>query len=84
MVMKKLRRKYLAKVWLFSAVWVSGMVEHVTLTLQDDNPDNIILYTGTNDLRSEKTPSQISKSITELEMFQQFDENSILYCPAIW
>lgn len=58
------------------------MVEHVTLTLQDDNPDNII-YTGTNDLRSEKTPSQISKSITELEMVQQFDENSILYCPAI-
>ena len=59
------------------------MVDHVTLTLQDDNPDYILLYTGTNDLRREKTPSQISKSITELEMVQQFDENNIWYCPAI-
>ena len=58
------------------------MVDHVTLTLQGDNPDNI-LYAGTNDLRSEKTPSQISKS-TELVMVQQFDENNIWYCPAIW
>lgn len=57
------------------------MVDHVTLTLQGDNPDNI-LYAGTNDLRSEKTPSQISKS-TELVMVQQFDENNIWYCPAI-
>lgn len=58
------------------------MVDHVTLTLQGDNPDNI-LYAGTNDLRSEKTPSQISKYITELVMVQQFDENNIWYCPAI-
>lgn len=47
MVIKKVRHKYLAKVWLFSGVQVSGMVDHVTLTLQGDNPDNI-LYTGTS------------------------------------
>ena len=57
------------------------MVDHVKPKLRDDKPDDIILHTGTNDF--EKTSTQISKSITELAMLQQSDENSLWYRLAI-
>ena len=56
---KKLRHKFLVKVRPFSGAKVSCMVDHVKPTLRDDKPDHIILHTGTNDLRSEKTSSKI-------------------------
>lgn len=64
-----------------SSTIVSCMVDHVKPKLRDDKPDDIILHTGTNDF--EKTSSQISKSITELAMLQQSDENSLWYRLAI-
>ena len=39
------------------------MVDHVKLSLRDEKPDHGVLHTGTNDLRSDKTQSQIAKSI---------------------
>ena len=42
------------------------MVDHVKPTLRDDKPDHIILHVGTNDLRTEKTGNQITKSIMDL------------------
>ena len=63
---KEVRHKYLIKIRLFSGAKVSCMVDHVKPTLRDNKPDHIILHVGTNDLRTEKTASQIAKSITDL------------------
>ena len=63
---KKVRHKYLIKVRSFSGAKVSCMVDHVKPTLRDDKPDHIILHAGTNDLRAEKSTSQIAKSIMDL------------------
>ena len=63
---KKVRHKYLIKVQSFSFAKVSCMVDHVKPTLRDDKPDHIILHVGTNDLRTEKTGNQITKSIMDL------------------
>ena len=54
------------------------MVDHVKPTIREDTPDNIILHPGTNDLRSEKTSSQIAKAIIELAMLLKTDENSVI------
>ena len=61
---KKVRHKYLIKVRSFSGAKVRCMVDHVKPTLRDDKPDHIILQAGTNDLCTEKTASQIAKSMT--------------------
>ena len=59
---KKVKHKYLIKVRSFSGAKVSCMVDHVKQTLRDYKPDHIILHARTNDLRTEKTSSQIAKS----------------------
>ena len=63
---KKVRHKYLIKVRSFSDAKVSCMVDHVKPALRDDKPGHIILHAGTNDPRTEKTRSQIAKSIIGL------------------
>ena len=63
---KNVRHKYLIKVRSFSGAKVSCMVDHVKPTLRDDKPDHIILHVGTNDLRTEKTGNQITKSVMDL------------------
>ena len=65
-LMRKVRHKYLIKVRSFSGAKVSCMVDHVKPTLRDDKPDHIILHVGTNDLRTEKTGNQITKSVMDL------------------
>ena len=75
---KKLRHKYLVKVRSFPGAKISCMVDHVKPTIREDTPDNIILHAGTNDLRSEKTSSQIAKAIIELAMSLKTDENSVI------
>ena len=54
------------------------MVDHVKPTIGNDKPDHVILHTGTNDLRSEKTASQIARSITELAMSLKDNNNSVV------
>ena len=54
------------------------MVNHVKPTIRDDKPDHVILHTGKNDLRSEKTASQIARSITELAMLLKDNDNSVV------
>ena len=65
---KKVRHKFLVKVRPFSGAKVSCMVDHVKRIIRDFKPYHVILHTGTNDLRSEKTPNQIARSVTELAM----------------
>ena len=75
---KKLRHKYLVKVRSFPEAKISFMVDHVKPSIREDTPDNIILHAGTNDLRSEKTSSQIAKAIIELAMSLKIDENLVI------
>ena len=54
------------------------MVDHVKPTLRGDKPDHITLHVGTNDLRTEKTASQIAKSITDLTTSLKNNGNSVI------
>ena len=69
---------YLVKVRTFSGAKVSCMVGHVKPTISNENPDHVILHTGANDLRSEKTASQITRSITELAVSLKDNDNSVI------
>ena len=44
------------------------MQDHVKPTIQDINPQQIILHVGTNDLKTERAASQIAKSIIDLSI----------------
>ena len=39
------------------------MQDHVKPTIRDINPQQIILHIGANDLKTERTASQIAKSL---------------------
>ena len=54
------------------------MVDHVKPTIRNDKPDHAIMHTGTNDLRSQKTVSQIARSITGLAMSLKDNDNSVI------
>ena len=54
------------------------MVDHVKPTIRDVKPYYVMLHTGTNDLRNEKTVSQIARSITELTMSLEDNDNSVI------
>ena len=57
------------------------MNDHVKPTIRDDKPDHAIMYTGTNDLRSEKTASRIARYVTELAMLLKDNDNGRV---ALW
>ena len=54
------------------------MVNHVKPTIRDDKPDHVIPHTGTDDLCSEKTASQIARYITELSISLKDNDNSVI------
>ena len=74
---KKIKHKHLVKVRAFSGAKVSCMRDYANPTLRDINPEHIILHVGTNDLTSEKTASQISRSIIELGTSLKNDTNTV-------
>ena len=79
---KKVRHKFLVNVRPFTGAKVSCMVDHVKPTIRDDKPDirhHVILHTGTNDLRSEKSAGHIARSITELAMSLKDNGNSVIF-----
>ena len=61
----------------FSGSKISCMTDHVKPTLQDINPDHIILSEGTNDLRLENTASQIAKATIDLATSLKNDDNTV-------
>ena len=64
---KKIKQSYF-KVRPFTTAKVSYMQDHVKPTIRDINPQQIILHVGTNDLKRERTTSQIAKSIIDLSI----------------
>ena len=67
---KKVRHKFLVKVRPFSG--------SENTTIRNDKPDDVIMHTLTNDIRREKTASQIARSITELAMSLKDNDNSVI------
>ena len=53
------------------------MHDYANPTLHDINPEHIILHVGTNDLTTEKTASQMSRSIIELGTSLKNDTNTV-------
>ena len=74
---RNINHKYLVKVKYFSSAKVSCMNDHVKSTLWDFNLEHIILHVGTNDLNTERTASQIAKSIVDLCQSLKTDTNTI-------
>ena len=74
---RKLNHKCLVKVRPFSSAKVRCMQDHVKPSVGDFNPDLIILHCGTNDLSSERTASQIARSIIELALTLKSEDNKI-------
>ena len=72
---RKLKHKCLVKVRPFSSAKVRCMHDHVKPTIRDFNPDHIILHCGTDDLNSERTASQIARSIIELALSLKSKDN---------
>ena len=77
LLIKRIKYKHLVKVRAFSGAKVSCMRDYANPTLRDINPEHIILHVGTNDLTSEKTASQISRSIIELGTSLKNDTNTV-------
>ena len=65
---KKIKHKGIVKVRRFTTAKISCMQDHVKPTIRDINPQQIILHVGTNDLKTERTASQIAKSIIDLSI----------------
>ena len=63
---KKKKHKNLVKFQPFLGAKVSCTVRLVKPTIRGNKPDKVVLHAGTNDLRNEKTSSQISKCTIEL------------------
>ena len=74
---KKLRHKKLIKVRSFSGAKVSCMYDHVKPTIREFNPNHIILHVGTNELKSSKTASQISRSVIDLALSLKSETNAV-------
>ena len=53
------------------------MCDYANPILRDINSEHIILHIGTNDLMTEKTASQISRSIIELDTSPKSDTNTV-------
>ena len=74
---KKIRHKKLIKVRSFSGAKVSCMYDHVKPTIREFNPNHIILHVGTNELKSSKTASQISRSVIDLALSLKSEANAV-------
>ena len=74
---RKLNHKCLVKVRPFSSAKVRCMHDRVIPSVRDVDPDHIILHSGTNDLSSERTASQIARSIIELALTLKSEYNKI-------
>ena len=74
---KKIKHKGIVKVRPFTTAKVSCMQDHVKPTIRDINPQQIILHVGTNDLKTERTASQIAESMIDLTISLKNNGNMI-------
>ena len=67
----------LVKVRLFNLAKVRCMYDYAKSTVRDFDPDHIILHCGTNDLKSDRTSSQIAREIIDLAISMKSNKNKI-------
>ena len=65
---RKLNHKCLVKVPPFNLGKLRCMHGHAKSTVQDFDPDHIILHCGTNDLSSDRTSNQLAREIINLAL----------------
>ena len=53
------------------------MYDHVKPTIQEFNPNQIILHVGPNELKSSMTASQISRSVLDLALSLKSETNAV-------
>ena len=63
---RNIKHKFLVKVRPFSSAKTRCMYDHAKPTIRELNPEHIILHVSNNDINTEKTASQISKSIMRI------------------
>ena len=64
----KIKHRGIVKVRPFTTAKFSCMQDHVKPTVRDINTQQIILHVGTNDLKTERTASQIAETIIDLSI----------------
>ena len=74
---KKIKHRGIVKVRPFTTAKVSCIQDHFKPTIRDINPQQIILHVGNNDLKTERTDSQIAKSIIYLSISLKKNDNMI-------
>ena len=70
--------KYIVKVRPFLSAKTIDMLDYIKPTQRDFNPDVYLLYVGTNDLSSNKSPEQISLDILNLANSLKLDNNTVI------
>ena len=76
---RNLDHKCLMKLLSFPSAIVRCLHDYAKPTIDDFNPNEIILYVGTNNLNSEKTSNQIANSIIDFRNSLKTDNNDITY-----
>ena len=74
---RKLSHKCRVKVRPFNLAKIRCMHYHAKPTIQDFNPDHIILHCQNNDLNSNRASSQIAREIIDLALSVKSDKNKI-------
>ena len=77
LITRNINHKFLVKVRPFNSARVSCMNDDVKPTLRDFDSEHIILHVGTNELNSERTASQIARSIIALGQSIKSEKNTI-------
>ena len=70
--------KYIVRVRPFLSAKKIDMLDYIKPTQRDFNPDVYLLYAGTNDLSSNKSPEQISLDILNLANSLKLDNNTVI------
>ena len=71
---KSIKYKYSVRVRFYPSAKTSCLHDHVKPVIRNQEPDHIILHTGTNDLLSDKTPVQICNDIVNLAVLSKYKD----------
>ena len=73
-----INHKYIVKVGPFLSAKTIDMLDYIKPTQRDFNSDVYLIYVGTNDLSSNKSPEQISRDISNLYNSLKLDNNTAI------
>ena len=74
---RNINHKFILQVRSFPGAKVKCKTDYVKPTINDFDPEHIIIHVGTNDLNSERTASQIANSIINLQQSLKSTNNTV-------